>query len=77
MTFDHPVLVRPVCYLIDYRCGRKLDGASARSSEAAQAVGTFVLAAVVAIKRLAGEPLPDALIVSDPVSLAYGSGAIQ
>lgn len=77
MRFDHPVLVRPVRYLMDYRCGRKLDGTSARSSEAAQTVGTFVLAAVVAIKRLAGDPLPDALVVSDPVDVACGSGAIQ
>jgi len=77
MTFDHPALVRPVGYLMDYQCGRKLDGTSARSSEAAQAVGTFVLAAVVAIKRLAGEPLPAALIVSDPATIVYGSGAVQ
>jgi hypothetical protein len=77
MRFDHPVLVRPVGYLMDYRCGRKLDGTSARSSEAAQTVGTFVLAAVVAIKRLAGDPLPDALVVSDPETVACGSAAIQ
>ncbi len=77
MMFDHPALVRPFGYLMDYRCGRKLDGTSARSSQAAQVVGTFVLAAVVAVKRLAGETLPDALIVSDPATIARGSGSVQ
>lgn len=77
MFFDHPALADSVGYLLDERCGRRLNGTSARSSEAARTVGTSVLAAVVAIKRMAGEPLPDALIVSDPATVAYGSGSVQ
>jgi hypothetical protein len=77
MFLDHPALADSVGYLLDERCGRRLNGTSARSSEAARTVGTQVLAAVVAVKRMAGEPLPDALIVSDPAAVAYGSGVVQ
>lgn len=77
MFFDHPALADSVGYLLDERCGRRLDGTSVRSSGAAQAVAKSVFAAVIAIKRMAGEPLPDALIVSDPAAVAYGSGGVQ
>lgn len=77
MFFDHPALADSVGYLLDERCGRRLNGTSATSSEAARNVGTQVLAAVVAVKRMAGEPLPAALIVSDPATVVYGSRGVQ
>jgi hypothetical protein len=73
MTFEQRAAGVLIDYALRLRCGRRLNGQSARASELANKVGLACLGAHVALEELAGRKTPIALVVQEPAALAPGS----